>query len=67
MFLSGKIKNYKAMMMAATRNSSWRFIIFSKGLQNMHNDLPFFPERMKIEKCQKTSIKRIIRNIMPRI
>lgn len=44
-------------MMAATRDSSWRLILFPKGLQNMHNDLPFFSERMKIEKCHKIVYK----------
>ena len=29
------------------------FIQYTKKLQELHNDLPFLPERMKIEKVEK--------------
>ena len=28
-------------------------VVYLKRLQNLHNDLPFLPERMKIKKCSK--------------
>ena len=33
--------------------SSWSGLRYPEKIHELHNDLPFFPERMKIEKVQK--------------
>ena len=50
-FSEGFIKNYN-------ENSNKGYILevdieYPKSLHNLHNDLPFLPERMKINKCNK--------------
>ena len=52
------IKNYENVIKNYDKHSDIGYIFkvdteYPKRLENLHNDLPFLPERMKIKKCKK--------------
>ena len=47
------IKSYNAIMMKVMKNIFWKFMFNILYLHNLHNDLLFLPERMKILKSLK--------------